>query len=83
MSENNSDSDNKAIRPVVDKERERPPTLDFREILKREHEDRQKFMRNIALEKWGPVIEEQIKRSFEARRRSKVHGKDNMDLDME
>lgn len=74
---------------------ERTAVPQLRDVLKREHDEAQKRPRNIALEKWGPLIEAEIEAELARERREariarlmksptprKHPGKDGPDMDM-
>jgi len=53
---------------MMDTAWERSGLLPLRDILKREHDEAQRRPRNEALEKWGPLLEDEILRSMERER---------------
>jgi len=53
----------------MEEARERSAVPPLRDVLKREHDEAQGHPRNEALEKWGPIIEEEIERDLERERR--------------
>jgi hypothetical protein len=78
----------------MERAREQAAAPPLRDVLKREHDEAQRRPRNEALEKWGPIIEEQIERDLERTRhrqpklpgKSPIPGnhprKDEPDMDM-
>ena len=83
------------MRRSMERTREQGAALSLRDVLKREHDEAQRRPHNEALEKWGPMIEEQIERDLERARnwqpkhpaKSPMPGnhptKDGPDMDME
>jgi hypothetical protein len=73
----------KIMRRSMEAARERCAEPHLRDVLKREHDEAQGRPRNEALEKWGPVIENEIERDLERERQQKQPKMDGPDMDME
>ena len=71
------------MRRSMARARERCAEPHLRDVLKREHDEAQARPRNEALEKWGPMIEEEIERHLERGRCKKQPKMDGPDMDME
>jgi hypothetical protein len=62
----------KAEEAAMEAARERSAVPHLRDVLKRERDEA--LPRNVAMEKWGPFLEEQILRSFRRRNGRHPHG---------
>jgi hypothetical protein len=58
------------MRRSMERAREQANMPPLRDVLKREYDEEQNRPRNEALEKWGPMIEEEIERDLERERRN-------------
>ena len=72
-----------ALSRVIESARERVGEPRPSDILKRDYEEAQKRSRNIALEKWGPVLEERIRRQLRQQSRFPSSPRKSMDMDRE
>ena len=83
MSEDSLHSGNEKLRRALEAARERHGEPHPRDILKRQYDEAQTRPRNEALEKWGPVFEEQIMRHLDVSRRTRTPQKDGIEIDRE
>ena len=83
MSENIPPLRNEKLRRLLEAARHEHGEPHPRDILKREYDEAQKRPRNVALEKWGPVLEEWITRDLHTQPQIGTPTKRGVDIDRE